>query len=109
MCNYKVLHHNEHGYVVRCGSCGFVQVAFGTACIALTVAQFHRYKRSVESYYEMYRNEVCHNAKCVHMPTPAKSLTLVYTVKELKQLSELLEQADACLEVEKLMALPNPD
>ena len=103
MCNYKVLHNNDHGYVVRCDSCGYLQVAFGTTCIALTVKQFGRFKNLIDDYHCMYRNEVCPSAKCVHIPTPIKAMTLLYTVTELTHLQEMLEQAEACLEVEKLM------
>lgn len=105
MCNYKVLHNNQHGYVVRCGNCGYVQVAFGTTLIALTLNQFTRFRKLVEDQEGIHRDEPCPNAKCIHMPTPARNMTLVYTIRELRQLQELLNQADACLQVERLMSI----
>lgn len=109
MCNYKVLHSNNHGYVVRCNGCGYLQVAFGTTCTSLTEKQFDGFKNLIADYHHMYRNEVCPNAKCIQIPTPVKALTLLYTVTELAQLQELLEQAEACMEVEKLMAWDQND
>ncbi len=108
MCNYKVLHNNQHGYVVRCGSCGYVQVAFGTTCMALTLSQFGKFRQLVAKCGEMQGTEAaCATSKCIHIPTPAKAMTMVCTVRELQQLTELLEHADACLQVEQLLALPN--
>ncbi len=90
--------------MVRCKQCGYYQVAFGTTCLSLTPNQFTGYKNLIEDYYTMYKDDECENTKCIHIPTPVKALTQLYTLKELARLIALLEHAEATIAVEKLMA-----
>ena len=107
MCVYKKLHHNENGYVVRCNVCQHFHVAFGSTVLAHTEDQFYDFIRTVDEYYEINRFYSCRAQKVVQIPTIARSITLVYSLEELRKLSELLHQASDKLDKEKLFAFHN--
>ena len=103
MCNYKTLHHNEHGYVVKCNTCKNIQVAFGTTAVAYTEQEFYEFKTSVYEYYNHREFDTCPDFKNNYFKTPTPKVMLVYNLTEVKNLNSLLEEAYIGLEVEKLI------
>ena len=75
---------------MRCPGCGHIQVAFASAILTFTRDQFYNF---IEHADDLYR---CHNLyafpeeKIIRIPTPARNVTLAYSVNELKDLLHLL-------------------
>lgn len=103
MCNYKVLHHNEYGYVIKCNTCKNIQIAFGTTAIAYTEQEFYEFKKSVFEYHNHREFDTCPDSKNNYFETPTPNVMLVYNLTEMKNLITLLEGAYIALEVEKLV------
>lgn len=104
MCDYKVLHHNESGYALRCEHCGCIQLAFGTTVLALTIDEFYAFKESISGSFETCDAMCCRKQKTIYIPTRENAITLIYTPEELEKLDELLNQSSLALEIEKLFA-----
>jgi hypothetical protein len=102
MCSYKTLHHCEQGYVLRCLHCQHLHVGFGTTVQAFTRDQFYEFKAVVEEQYALHRSDRERNRKQVYIATAAKAVTLIYSLRDLERLTELLEKADERLSIEKL-------
>ena len=102
MCDYKILHQNEHGYVVRCNKCDCLKVAFGTTAISLTRKQLDEFTEVIREYSEANSFGLYPNHKSVSIPTAAKSVHLLYSSEDLKKLIELLEEAHLSIAIEQL-------
>ncbi len=103
-CTYRVLHHNAEGYIVRCNQCNSISVGYGTTSIAFTEEQFYEFKSLVSDYYEAFKHTSNRNMKQVEIATAARSIKLLFSVNELANISELMEEAHASIAVERLMA-----
>jgi len=104
MCDYKILHHSADGYVVKCLECGCLKLAFGTTAMAMDEQQFYEFKGVVGEYYNSYKKCVSQTQKRIHIPTALPSISLLYSLDDLEQLSMLLDEAHLSLEIEKLLA-----
>ncbi|MBL7719111.1 MAG: hypothetical protein JNL72_09785 [Flavipsychrobacter sp.] len=102
MCGYKTLHNNEDGYVVACHCCGHIQVAFGTTAMSFTREQFYDHIRLVDECYKVHCLTAFRDQKNVTIPTVARSLSLIYSVNELKRLLKLMINGRNKLEHDKL-------
>lgn len=102
MCDYKVLHQNEHGYVVKCKKCDCVKVAFGTTAISLTRKQLDEFTETLREYSEANSFGLYPNHKAIAIPTCAKSIQLLYSAEDLKNLLEMLDEANLSLAIEQL-------
>jgi len=107
MCVYKKIYHNENGYVVRCGACRHFHIAFGSTVMAHTCDQFYDFIRTIDEHYNANRFCSCRAQKLVQIPTGLRSMTLVYSLEELRKLSELLHRASDRLDKEKLFVFNN--
>lgn len=101
MCLYKKLHHTEYGYVVRCNECHHFHVGFGTTVLALTEDQFYDFMNTVDSYHDAHRHYYNADQKVIQIPTAARSIMLVFSLKEIEQLSTLLHTVSKKLDREK--------
>lgn len=104
MCDYKILHHCADGYVVKCLECGCLKLAFGNTAMAMDEQQFYEFKDAVTEHYRAYRKCVSPTQKRIHIPTALPSLSLLYSLEDLEQLAELLDEAHLSLEIEKMLA-----
>jgi hypothetical protein len=104
MCNYHIIHHNEHGYIVKCKGCARLKLAFGTTSLSMDEDEFYDFKQVTEHYYELQRDCECRTYKQVQIPTATKSITLVYTIEEIERLISLMDEAYINMEVQKLLA-----
>lgn len=102
MCRYKTLHHAESGYVVRCERCGNFHVGFGTTVLAMTMEQLEAFSKTVDEQYSWHNDHPDRSHKMVLIPTADRSVSLVYSVNDLKQLSALLRKAFDRIAIEKL-------
>jgi hypothetical protein len=106
MCKQRTLHHTEHGYVIQCKDCKHLRVAFGSFAITRTTAEFFEFKKTISEFYEMYKYapDIMPEQKCIEIPTPLRSTYLVFSLDELRQLLELINEASTRLESEKFIS-----
>lgn len=104
MCNYDILYHNEHGYVVKCKNCEHLKLAFGTTALTLSEECFYDFKQIADEYFDIHKTCNCRTQKQVQIPTANKAVMLVYTVEELERLVGILDEAHITMEVQKLLA-----
>lgn len=104
MCNYDILHHNEHGYIVKCRGCENLKVAFGTTTLTLNEDDFYELKYIADACYDRYKNCSCRSQKQIQIPTTTQAITLVYTLEELEKLIQLMDEAYINMEVQRLLA-----
>lgn len=98
MCTTQTLAYTAEGYIVRCASCGRMQLAFGVAALTLSRHQFNRLRRKVLMAQEYHAFTPDRNLKCVSLPV-SSNLILCLSVAELQALADLTSQASALLEV----------
>lgn len=104
MCNYDILFHNQHGYIVKCRECEHLKLAFGTAALTFNEEEFYDFKHIADSYFHLHKDAACRTQKQIQIPTAHKAVALVYTLDELENLTEILEEAHINLEVQRLLA-----
>lgn len=104
MCGYKMLQHDERGYVTRCSRCRHLHVAFGTTVLAFTTDQFYEFAQQIEGYREMHRHTSCPEEKNIQVPTLLRTVMLLYSYRELDALYSLLADARKKLDHEQLVA-----
>ena len=103
MCEYKILHQSENGCVILCKQCSNIRLLFSTVSIDLTETQFYEFKDAIAQYVELNQFRPAHQ-RSIYIPTSAVAIHLLYSQNDLKELTEILEDAYLSLEVEKLMA-----
>jgi hypothetical protein len=103
VCTHKILAHNENGYVSLCQRCSHYQIAFISTILTLTEEQYSIFKSQVTKQLQCSKNEFSENHKtfCIH--TFSENTRLILSLKELQKLVEILEEAEASLEVSNLM------
>lgn len=92
MCQYKIYHQSEWGYVVKCNGCEHLQLAFGTIAITFTYEQFDEFVETVCEYYEAYKDECFREQKTLRIPTAAQSISLAFSINEMEQLMNMLNE-----------------
>lgn len=102
MCNYNNLVHTEHGYVVKCSSCGHLHVAFGTTILRFTHDEFLTFVQEAELKLKANKNTWSKGAKSIQIETANKNIALIYSYKELKVFVSLLRSATDELSKEQL-------
>lgn len=104
MCNHTVLKNNSYGYVVQCESesCNYIQLAFGTFILSLTVDQFTELIEIAEALYRCHKLYPFPDQKAIQVPTVCRAVTMIFTVNELKNFINLLIEGGNQLQYKKL-------
>lgn len=103
MCDFTTLHHNTHGYVVQCACCRYIQIGFGTTAVTYSPQEFQELRQNLRQCSEFYHDSPFPEIKCVNFQQAAPHVMIVYSPKEIMQLTELVEMATLMLEVEKTL------
>ncbi len=103
MCQFTTLHHNAHGYVVRCSDCHHIQVGFGTTAISYSPEDFRELRQNLRQCHEFYLESPFPEMKCVHFQQVGQQVKLVYTPKEIAQLTDLVEMAALMLDIQNAL------
>lgn len=104
-CHFQKLYSGEDGYVVRCRECGHYQLAYLCVMVTLDEKEFQSFRRMVQQQYENslhITNDLC---KCVIVQTPAAGTCFLFTKREIKRFTELLDEADTEERAQLLLAL----
>ena len=104
MFKYKTLHHNEHGYVIKCSQSSPIQIGFGYFALANTENEFAEFGRMINNCYEENKDSFgfVPGQKRIQDSTPPRNMFWVFSLNELKRFTELLSQAHISLELEKI-------
>lgn len=98
------LHHNDFGYCARCPRTCHLHVCFGNVALAATPAEFAEFRRTVaETWAHHCLHTADPDARCIALRTAATRLALVFSLVELTQLRDILENTALLLEVEELL------
>lgn len=108
MCEYKILHYNENGYVVKCHQCSHIQIAFGNIAVCQTEEEFHSFKLSISNFCSQNKIDFgCSNFKNITIATPTANVKLLVNAEEIIQLNDLLQEAGFALQIEELITFKN--
>jgi hypothetical protein len=95
MCSHNILAHNEQGYVVSCKGCGRYQLAFGTSLATLEPADYDRFCEQVAGQVRCNRlKRGAENSKKIYLDLYCNHTMMVLSIKELKSLNSLLDEAE---------------
>jgi len=93
MCDYKVLAHNENGYIILCSSCCHYQLAFGTTAVTIEPGNFKEFCTQVTTVKNNTDNNGFEKQKRISLNIFSRFSMMVLTHSELLCLSELLDEA----------------
>ncbi|QIX63025.1 hypothetical protein FY528_08580 [Hymenobacter lutimineralis] len=100
----QFFHHNEFGYCARCPRTQHLHVCFGNVALATTAAEFAEFRAYVA---RTWQHHCLHTqdpeVRCIALRTPVCRMALVFSLVELTQLQEILENTALLLEVEELL------
>lgn len=100
----QFLHHNDFGYCARCPRTCHLHVCFGNVALATTPTEFQEFRRAVADTWQYHHARTPDpEARCIALRTPAPRLALVFSLAELTQLRDILENTSLLLEVEALL------
>jgi len=102
MCQ-KTLAKSSQGYVIKCGNCPNLHVAFGTVLLSLSADQFCAFSKTLARCYDVHKCRDNREEKCIQVPTELSSLMLVFTLNELADFQTLLQSAYEALRRERLL------
>jgi hypothetical protein len=101
----QFFHHNDFGYAARCPRTMHLHVCFGNVALAATAAEFQEFRASISAVYHHYLQYTPDpDIRNIAVRTPAHKMALVFTMAELTQLWEILENTALLLEVEEILA-----
>lgn len=93
MCNYKILAHNENGYVILCYSCRHYQLAFGTTAVTFDPADFKLFLEQVDQLVQEVDCNGFEKQKRIPLEIACKCAMMILNYTELLKLHQLLDEA----------------
>lgn len=101
-CSYQTLFCSENGYVIRCNGCGNFHVAFGTAVITLEEESYRHFHNLINDsfFYNILDTKDCRKR---HVLSATQHMAVALTDFELGLLHDMMLQAGALLETEKIL------
>lgn len=106
MCSYKTLFHNEEaGYVIHCGGCDTVQVAFGNLLLTWRRTDFYCFCNYVRKMKDEMPGECRPHHKSIVIPMPCDGIKIILSPHELGEWHQMLDAAETELQSQELMQL----
>lgn len=103
MCNYKILAHNDNGYLIQCCKCQSFQLAFGTTVVSFSADEYAGFKYEMYEQKKVYKYDGFLQQKTIHLPLFVVNAAMVVNYNELLKLVELIEQAELMMEVNEII------
>lgn len=104
-CQFQTLYTGEDGYVVRCKECGHYQLAYLCVMVTLGEKEFRSFRRMIQQHYEDSLQLTNDHCKCVVVQTPATGTNFLFSRREIKRFTELLDEADTEESTQSMLAL----
>lgn len=106
MCSYQTLFHDDNtGYVVRCNECEKIQLGFGNLMLTVATDEFDSLRRLLKKILGEQGPVPKENLRQIVVPTPCERMKLLLSVRELRELDRMLEEADTELQSYGLLKL----
>jgi hypothetical protein len=102
-CQFEILAHNTHGYVVFCRDCGHYQLGYGTLVLTAGEQQLDTFHTQLEQARTEAEQGAFPEQKTIRMPVGASHLRMALNVEEAGQLLHLLDGAAASRSFRSLM------
>jgi len=100
----QFFHHNEFGYCTRCPRTRHLHVCFGNLALAATAAEFQELRQCIQQTWQHHQFTTPDpESRCIALRTMAPKLAMVFSLVELGQLHDILENTALLLEVEELL------
>lgn len=103
MCNYKILAHNDEGYIILCKGCNNYQLAFGTTAVTFKNDDFCDFCLQAMALNDTHCCNGFEKDKRIHVDIYNKTALMILNFRELKKLNELISEAIFTGELEKLL------
>jgi len=103
MCDYKILSHNQTGYIILCNTCGHYQLAFGTMAVTLEPKYFKSFCKQANHLKTNFDCNGFEKQKRISLNIFSPYITMILSYSELLQLNELLDEAEFDCEIEKVL------
>lgn len=103
MCNYKILAHNDDGYVILCNNCGHYHLAFGTTAVTFGQKNFRLFRDQVEALRTGTAADGFEKQKRISLDIFAANSLMVLSYHEVLKLSSLLDETGFSEEIENLL------
>lgn len=87
------LYADHNGYVVLCEPCKTFHIAFGTIAFDQTESSLLSLMRVLELHYVENQYDIKPNCRCVQITTPFDGFRLLFSLNEIEQFIEMLNQA----------------
>ncbi|XZF13912.1 DUF6686 family protein [Chitinophagaceae bacterium MMS25-I14] len=102
MCSYRVLSKNNCGYIVSCGACNAIQLAFYTTCIRMEAVSFYEFSKRIGQESKLY--SACEEPalKQIHIDL-GDGVSMCLSASELTILDEMMSEAAALLEAYRIL------
>jgi hypothetical protein len=107
MCDFKILLHDEHGYVTHCQECNHIEIAFGTSLVRMPV---NRLEAFVEYLNNVRLSTTVNNPnqKNIHLDLASMySFQMILTYQEMIRLCERMEKVEDEMRANALIELFN--
>jgi len=103
MCEYKVLIQDHSGYVVKCGSCDRLKIAFGNIAFCMKEIDFVNLWAVLESKKEFHQNDTELRCRKIYLEIPGSHVNMVFSIEELNGFHHLLTESYMTNEINKLI------
>lgn len=103
MCNYRILAHNDEGYIILCKGCSNYQLAFGTTAVTFENDDFCNFCLQTMALSDTYYCNGSEKDKRIQVDIANKRALMILNYRELKKLQELISEAVFTGELEKLL------
>lgn len=102
MCDYKLLAHNEDGYVILCNSCLHYQLAFGTMLVTFSTGNYRQFFRQVNKQLDASELSGFEKQKRFIIDVFAVNTMMTLSYLELVKLAALVNESSFNAEFETL-------
>lgn len=103
MCIYKVLIHDQKGYVVKCGSCDKFTLAYGNISFSMKEIDFVNLWSVLESKVEFHENDTDVKCRKIYLEIPGSHVNMVFSIDELKGFHHMVAESYMTHEINKLI------
>lgn len=99
MCSYQTLFHDDNtGYVVRCNECEKIQLGFGNIMLTVSMDEFDSFRQWLKKILHEQVAVPKENLRNIMIPTPCEGVKLLLSMRELREMDHMLEEADTELQ-----------
>ncbi|MEO1260921.1 MAG: DUF6686 family protein [Bacteroidota bacterium] len=102
-CEFEILFNGKEGICTRCKGCGNMHVGYGNFMLAFSPENFSAFVQDMDNTYQS-RNVAGEDrlVKNIFVKTPAKEVTLLFCLQEMKAFVQFLRKIESIYLVKKL-------